>query len=194
MAIDHTDPNYIDMAITKAHLAAGDWALNEFHHSNPFNSYYFYLRDFETDLSIMFSISQEDFYRPLPKSFSLTEVTDGLGYLLRRYIDNGKFQDHEQQCFGVALAVYAKHTQAYKQWLKTATKDSKLHMVISRYPLKSPEAMLRPFIVNPPTTILPGRDFTKLTGDVFDMHMQRHPEWFEISKLYDQSGQAFKSS
>jgi hypothetical protein len=124
----------------------------------------------------------------------LTEVTDGLGYLLRRYIDNGKFQDHEQQCFGVALAVYAKHTQAYKQWLKTATKDSKLHMVISRYPLKSPEAMLRPFIVNPPTTILPGRDFIKLTGDVFDMDMQRHPEWFEISKLYDQSGQAFKSS
>ena len=51
MAIDHTDPNYIDMAITKAHLAAGDWALNEFHHSNPFNSYYFYLRDFETDVT-----------------------------------------------------------------------------------------------------------------------------------------------
>ena len=145
MAIDHTDPNYIDMAITKAHLAAGDWALNEFHHSNPFNSYYFYLRDFETDLSIMFSISQEDFYRPLPKSFSLTEVTDGLGYLLRRYIDNGKFQDHEQQCFGVALAVYAKHTQAYKQWLKTATKDSKLHMVISRYPLNETPAQSHSF-------------------------------------------------
>lgn len=161
-----------DQEVSKAHLAAAGWKLNDFISSNPTLCHMFYVRDFRTGHIQLFTITR-DAFEQLRVPFSAAELSSSLADLMHR-LAGGCLTPEESKVLPGVLAGYVKGTQSYRIWNSTAGGDDRLHAVVNVYP----GGTVRPFIEPPVSTVLPAEKILADTDAVRAMDLANHPEWF----------------
>jgi len=72
-----------DRSVTAAHFRATGWDVCDYNHSNPFECHHFYLCDFRTNHTQVFSVKQEDVRnQSTPTFFSMEMLASGIGQLM----------------------------------------------------------------------------------------------------------------
>lgn len=164
-----------DRLVSAAHLSASGWSLDSHHQSNPFESYFFYVRDFRTDHVQLFSVKQTTFHA-LRESPSFREICRGIAALmLRAHAD--KLTRKELDALCGCLIGYIKETQVYRAWLQEALPDQRLHALLHIYGAPR-DVLLRPVIAKAEQPILPVDEVQALSERVLALDRQHHPEWF----------------
>lgn len=175
-----------DRSVTAAHFRATGWDLFDHNHSNPFECHHFYLCDFRTNHTQMFSVKQENVRnQSTPTFFSMEMLASGVGQLMLDMAKNKQAQELINEC-GAVVVCYAKNTQAYRQWLYQAQAGERLQMIINIYPNPTPDdklaAMVRPFAVNSANPVLSADEVAEYSRKVESMDKTNHPEWFGVKR------------
>jgi AcrR family transcriptional regulator len=164
-----------DQSVSKAHMEAAGWDLNEFEHSNPFQCHMLYVRDFRTDHSELFSVTMADFDK-----IRLNIPAGELSCLVAEAIkqrQEGPLSAEMRDTFLPALVGYIKNTRTYRQWRDEAKAQERLHMVINVYPENG--GIVRPFAIREKGTVAAAAQVVELTSHVREIDLRNHPEWFQ---------------
>lgn len=177
-----------DRSVTAAHFRATGWDVFDYNHSNPFECHHFYLCDFRTNHTQMFSVKQEHVRnQSTPTFFSMEMLASGVGELMLEMAKDKQDQDQKliNEC-GAVVVCYAKNTQTYRQWLHQAQAGERLQMIINIYPSPTLDdklsVMVRPFVANCSDPMLSADEVTRYSRTVEAMDKTNHPEWFGIKK------------
>lgn len=176
-ALDGANNVDVDLEISKAHLSAAGWKLENFNHSNPFESYFIYLNDIDRNNCQMFTVSKSDF-----AEFSMPlDVTPGmLAYLVAESVEAyGESNAQLDPTFLFKVMAYIKSTKCYGVWLKQGSQ--KLHFCINLYHSRKgvDKAMLRPYIANSEALVISADDIQSYAQEVFKLDQASQPNWFE---------------
>jgi len=157
------------------------WNLNEYNHSTPFKSHFIYVTDYHKNKTWMISIAQEDFNKTKVSTSLNFEVCVGkLGQILKKMSTKMVLTQAEEAALAPLLTNYIKQTLTYREWLRRAEVNSKLHFLINIYGIKAgkDEVVLRPFIVESDSVMHTPEEVIEFNSQVNKIDLQRHPEWF----------------
>lgn len=173
---------FVDESISKAHLAAGGWEMEGFNHGNPLHSHMFYLRDYRTQRTQLFCVSQDDWYEFVPHQFTFDMATACLAHLMLKF-EEGSLEAKEEATLVAALKVYAKGTGCYRVWCQTAKGSDRLHFLVNIYPETGDDGLLRPFICRSPDIVMHNSEVLRATSEARKQDELRHTEWFKRKKI-----------
>jgi len=166
-----------DKEVAGQHLRAAGWDLNNFNHSNPFNSNAFYVSDFRFNAINLLTIDVNDFnsVEP-PKGVPVGALATCISELLIKYYAEESGLDIANQLAPILIS-YIKKTETFAVWRSTAKPSERLHVLLNIYPVKSGECLVRPCIVKSEASYLQVDDVKKNSHYLRERDKQNNPSW-----------------
>lgn len=176
-ALDGDDHVDVDFEISKAHISAAGWKLDNFNHSNPFGSYFIYINDIDRNKNQMFTVSKSYFAE---FSVPLDVTAAMLAYLVAESVEAcSESNDHVDPTFLFKLIAYIKSTKCYGVWVKQG--HQKLHFCINLYHTNKGvnKTMLRPFVAQSDELVIHASSMHAYAQEVMKIDQERMPQWFQ---------------
>ncbi|WP_339536095.1 hypothetical protein [Pseudomonas hunanensis] len=168
--------NYnFDLDISKAHLEAAGWSLEDHIEGNPFDTHVIYIHDFRCDGVKLITVKRDHFEGPRSTS-GPSEAALFLGTLAKRAFE-GAFKGDEHACLAGAIVAYLRTTQTFHLWRRDASPTERMHAVLNIYP-GSGSPWVRPFILRCEGTVIDALELKRMTNGVAASDKARHPDWF----------------
>lgn len=177
----------VDKEISKANLRKFGWNLDFFNEGTPFNSHYFYFKDYRTGHVQIFTVTQENFESITPPStIAIGDCIGNIAAILHKMATQQSLSDLEKQSLVPTLVCYVKLTSTYRQAKAKMGLEDRLHFMVNVYPekrLKNVNAcVFRPFVVIPHEVMVSATEFQEYAESVHKADKQNRPEWFSKSK------------
>lgn len=166
-----------DKEVAGQHLRAAGWDLNNFNHSNPFNSNAFYVSDFRFNAINLLTIDVNDFnsVEP-PKDVPVGALATCISELLVKYYAKKSGLDIANQLAPILIS-YIKKTETFAVWRKTSKPGERLHVLLNIYPVLLGECLVRPCIVKSDASYLRVDDVKKNSHYLRERDKQNNPSW-----------------
>lgn len=156
----------IDKEISKAHLSATGWRLNDHFSGNPIETHAcFYIIDTMSDKIAMATASKEAF-----DSIPVNNTAESFASNIRESFRKNSDSLSPDICD--PLVGYIKATQVYQLWLKQHPGE-RMHVVLLMY-----HSVMRPAIIPWHSTVVDPDSLQLIVARIMAADKQRHPELF----------------
>ena len=132
---DIPENQVIDFEISKAHLEATGWSLNQFERSNPFDCHAVYVYDFRFQTPELFTFPINDRIVEQPAQVLATVLEQWMKKRHRK-----KLKGRERRALPGVIADYVKASQSYRAWLTRKSANDRMHAFIDLPPVFNPTA------------------------------------------------------
>lgn len=167
-----------DRTVSKAHLEASGWELNDFRAHSPFECHFIYVNDIDHQKVRLLSMRQDDFKKaPEHTEIPVGALAHKISSFFRDSVIDG-VQIEADPCFLPVIMAYIKQTRAYAAWREQPR--SRLHFFMNIYNLSRGVefAFVRPFIAGSNEIIMNAADVVKFSNHVLEADRKNNPEWF----------------
>lgn len=167
-----------DHAVSKAHLEASGWGLNEFRAHSPFECHFIYVHDIDHQKVRLLAMRQDDFTNAqIPTEIPIGALAHKIASYFNESVLNGVQIEKDPFLLPVLMA-YIKQTRAYAAW--RAAPRNRLHFFMNIYNLSKgvDSAFVRPFIGGSDEIIMQANDATAFSQHVLEEDRKNHPQWF----------------
>lgn len=168
-----------DKAVSKAHLEASGWGLNEFRAYSPFECHFIYVHDVDHQKIRLLSMRQDDFAKAqVPTDLHVGALAHKISSYFRDSFIAG-VQIEADPLFLPVMMAYIKQTRAYAAWREQPR--NRLHFFMNIYNLSHgvESAYVRPFIGGSNEIIMNAAEVVKFSEHVLEADRKNHPEWFK---------------
>ncbi len=147
----------VDKTISKAHLNAAGWGLDNFNSGTPWNSVSFYVADFTLGHLGLLTIENSNFDRV--KTAPIDLLIDNMGQLIKKW-HKKRISVNDLSVLGMLLNSYLHQTRTFEFWKSEEKPEcSHPHFIFNIYRSKqNGNITIRPIALQTPDTFLSVED------------------------------------
>lgn len=168
----------VDKKVSKSHLSASGWGMDDFYQASPSDSHFVYVCDYRNNQIKLFSILKSDLQDTTHHTLIPSGVLAGCVAELILEVAGKPLSHNDYSKLAAALLGYIKSTQTYRIWSQKSEPDSRMHCLLNIYPAQGGGEYLRPVMLKSKSTIVDAEQVINQSSEVRKIDMKNHPEQF----------------